>query len=133
MNFPAKIIEENHKSKQNDKTQIKKSNSGITKNQNQSFFNMTKRPSTLFEAKRNEVQISELKGLIRNPNQFCWLFGVELKYHLPPKMYITWPYIIMILQGEKKLLKCHLIDLTTKIPKFDQLSIKRIWPRYKKK
>lgn len=51
------------------------------------------------------VSISEIKSLVRNPKQFMWVFGVELGYHIPPRAYITWPYIMAILTGKRSLLK----------------------------
>lgn len=77
----------------------------------------------------NEVHISELQSLFKNPKQFMWLFGVE--YHLPPKSYITWPYMIAIVKGQKRLAKSRDIRLTTQLPRFEQLSMKKIWPKYK--
>ena len=64
------------------------------------------------------IRLSEIKTLIRNPKQFIWLFGVEMGYHLPPKSFITWPYIISVLMGEKKLVKNMFVTLSTGIPKF---------------
>ena len=79
----------------------------------------------------NEVSVGELSSLFKNPKQFMWLFGVELEYHLPPKNFITWPYMIKVVKGEKKLIKTFDVTLTTQLPRFEQLSIKRIWPAYK--
>ena len=41
-----------------------------------------------------EVPIENLHQLFKSPKQFMWLFGVELGYHLPPRTYINWPYMI---------------------------------------
>jgi hypothetical protein len=107
----------------------------LTQNNSEPFFNIKSKrknpPSKLCSP--NEVHISELQSLFRNPKQFMWLFGVELEYHLPPKSYITWPYMIMIVKGEKKLLKSLDITLTAQLPRFEQLSMKRIWPKFSKR
>ena len=66
---------------------------------------------------KNEVHLEDLQSLFKNPKQFMWLFGVELEYHLPPKNYITWPYMIMIVKGEKRLLKSFEISLTAQLPR----------------
>ena len=44
---------------------------------------------------------------------------------------MTWPYTIAILQGKKKMLKAHQISISISVPKIEQLSIRRIWPRFK--
>ena len=77
------------------------------------------------------VSIAEIKGLIRNPKQFIWIYGVELGYHLPPKAYITWPFIIAVLTGKIKLLKSKTISLTIQVPRLDQLSMRKVWPKVK--
>ena len=74
------------------------------------------------------VSIAEIKSLVRNPKQFMWVYGVELGYHLPPKAYITWPYIIAILRGKKKLIKSKSLSLTISVPKIEQLSMRNVWP-----
>jgi hypothetical protein len=79
---------------------------------------------------QNDVYVSELHSLFKNPVQFMWLFGVELKYHLPPKNYITWPYMIKVIKGEKVLVKSNEITLTARLPRFEQLSMKRVWPMF---
>jgi hypothetical protein len=79
---------------------------------------------------QNIVHVSELHSLFKNPKQFMWLFGVELEYHLPPKNYITWPYMIKVIKGEKVLVKSNEITLTTQLPRFEQLSMKRVWPMF---
>ena len=60
----------------------------------------------------SDVSIAEIKALIRNPKQFMWVYGVELGYHLPPKAYVTWPFIISVLQGKTKLIKSKTLSLT---------------------
>ena len=78
----------------------------------------------------NQVHLSELHSLFKNPKQFMWLFGVELEYHLPPKSYVTWPYMIAIVKGDKKLVKSSEIRLNTQLPRFEQLSMKKVWPQF---
>ena len=78
-----------------------------------------------------EMHVHEVKGLIKNPDQFCWVFGMDLGYHLPPKQFITWPYIFKVLSGEKKLLKSERITLTLKVPKIEELSVKNVWEEVK--
>ena len=75
------------------------------------------------------VSIAEIKGLIRNPKQFMWIYGVEMGYHLPPKAYVTWPYMIAILTGKKKLIKSKSLSLSISVPKIEQLSMRVVWPK----
>ena len=81
-----------------------------------------------------KISIARIKTLIRNPKQFMWIYGVELGYHyrLPPRSYITWPYIIAIIKGEKKMMKAKDIFISVKVPKLEQLSMKRVWPKFRK-
>ena len=81
--------------------------------------------------KQTKMSISEIKQMIKNPKQFMWLYGVELGYHLPPRVYVTWPYIISILQGTRKMIKASKISISISVPKLEQLSMKRIWPRFR--
>ena len=93
---------------------------------------MTKKPNLKKNksvSSNKEISIQEIKNLVRNPKQFIWVYGVELGYHLPPKAYVTWPFIIAVLQGKTKLLKSAKISLTIQVPKLEQLSMRRVWPR----
>jgi hypothetical protein len=78
---------------------------------------------------KKDVSISDIKNLIKNPKQFIWIYGVELGYHLPPNSYITWGFIITLLKGKIKLVKSKSISLTIQVPKLEQLSMRRIWPK----
>ena len=78
-----------------------------------------------------EMQVLDVKNIIKNPDHFTWIFGIELGYHLPPRQFITWPYIFKVIAKEKLLIKASDINLTTPVPKIDQLSVKRIWPKVK--
>ena len=87
------------------------------------------RPAERPEAR--EMQVLDVKNIIKNPDHFTWIFGIELGYHLPPRQFITWPYIFKVIAKEKLLLKATAITLTTPVPKIDQLSVKKIWPKVK--
>ena len=45
-----------------------------------------------YKGSYNEITTDEIKTYIKNQDQFCWLFGVEMNYFLPPKTLITWPW-----------------------------------------
>lgn len=47
---------------------------------------------------------------------------------MPPKFYITWPFILQVLKGEKKLLKAKELKFSGCLPKLSQLQLKKIWP-----
>lgn len=96
-----------------------------------SFSYLNKRNEINRSVSQSELHIQEVKSLIKNPDQFCWIFGIEMGYHLPPKNFISWPYIFKVLSGEKKLMKVTRITLTLKIPKIEQLSVKKIWSKVK--
>jgi len=51
-------------------------------------------------------------------------------YHLPPKKCITWPYIVQVLTGEKKLLKGDKLVLNRTLPRIKELSMKEVWPKF---
>lgn len=92
---------------------------------------LEKRPEFDKTTTSKQMHVQEVKALIKNPDQFCWVFGMDLGYHLPPKQFITWPYIFMVISGEKKLLKSTRINLTLKVPKIEELSVKTIWEKVK--
>ena len=76
------------------------------------------------------MSIQDLKTYIRSPDHFAWIFGIELCYHLPPRQFMTWPFISAILEGKKKLLKVSQFNLSYKLPCIKELSMKRIWPYF---
>lgn len=51
----------------------------------------------------------------------------KVQYFLPPKRFITWPYIIQVLKGEKILLKQADIRINVVPPKIKQLTVKELW------
>ena len=52
----------------------------------------------------------------------------SVKYHLPPKFHITWPFILKVIKGEKKLIKTKDLRFAGVLPKLSQLQLKKIWP-----
>ena len=46
---------------------------------------------------------------------------------MPPKRYITWPFIKQVLEGKKKLLKQSHIRINIIPPKIRDLTVKKIW------
>ena len=91
-----------------------------------------KRDINAFNSDKNELTISSLKRKIKSPQHFIFMFGMELKYHLPPKHSITWPFIVKVLTGEKKLVKQRDIPFLQAIPKIEEFQMKKIWPTYRK-
>ena len=79
----------------------------------------------------SEITTDEIKTYIKNQDQFCWLFGVEMNYYLPPKTLITWPYIIMVLSGQKKLLKNNQVTIGHDVPRIKELKMDIVWGQYK--
>jgi hypothetical protein len=77
------------------------------------------------------ITIDEVKTYIKNQDQFCWLFGVEMNYFLPPKPLITWPFIVMVLNGEKKLLKNNQVKIGHNVPRIRELRMENIWEQFK--
>ena len=69
------------------------------------------------------MPVDEIRTFIKNQDQFCWLFGVEMNYFLPPKTFITWPYIIMVLTGEKKLIKNSEVKISHNVPTIKELKM----------
>lgn len=90
-----------------------------------------KRDLNDFHSDKNELSISSLKRRIKSPKHFIFMFGMELKYHLPPKHNVTWPFIIKILTGEKRLVKLKDIPFLQAIPKIEEFQMKKIWPAHK--
>ena len=84
-----------------------------------------------FNSNENVLTISNIKKKIKNPQNFIKIFGVVLKYHLPPKHNITWPFIIGLLTGDKQMIKVKDIPFLQNIPKIKELQMKKIWPSYK--
>lgn len=83
-------------------------------------------PSSLKSVKR--MSLLELKSQVRSPDHFIWLFGVEMRYHLPPRSFVTWPFIIQVLAKNKMLVKTDDVALSSPIPKIKELNMKKIWP-----
>jgi hypothetical protein len=54
-----------------------------------------------------------------------------VQYHLPPKRYITWPFIFEVLNGTKKLLKQNQVKINVIPPRIKHLRIKEIWTHLK--
>ena len=50
-----------------------------------------------------------------------------MSYFLPPKRYITWPYIAQVLKGEKLLIKQNQVKINIIPPKIKDLTVKNIW------
>ena len=98
------------------------------KSEKQPSFFTSKRSYPKHLKSTRKMSIFELKNHIRGPDHFIWLFGVEMRYHLPPRNYVTWPYIIQVLQKNKELLKTDSIKLSSPIPKIKELNMKNIWP-----
>ena len=73
------------------------------------------------------ITINEVKTYIKNQDQFCWLFGVEMNYFLPPKSLITWPFIVMVLNGQKRLLKNDQVKIGHNVPRIKELKMQYIW------
>jgi hypothetical protein len=80
---------------------------------------------------RAEMTIDEIKSYIKSPDQFIWLFSVELGYLLPPRSYITWPFMLRVLTGDKILLKSKAVKITAKIPKIKELKLRVLWDMFK--
>jgi hypothetical protein len=90
-----------------------------------------KRDHNEFDEDPLTMGVDEIKTYIKNQDQFCWLFGVEMNYFLPPKPLITWPFIIMVLNGQKKLIKNQFIKIGHNVPRIKELKMETVWGDFK--
>jgi hypothetical protein len=56
---------------------------------------------------------------------------LKVGYFLPPKRFISWPYIIDILEGRKHLVQQNAVKVSIVPPKVKDLTIKKLWTEIK--
>ena len=108
-----------------------KSKKIIAEDLNEAKLPNAKRDSSEFDEEPLMMGVDEIKSYIKNQDQFCWLFGVEMNYFLPPRPLITWPFIIMVLNGQKKLIKNTYIAIGHKVPRIKELKMEKLWSQFK--
>ena len=65
---------------------------------------------------------------------FRWLNRLTLtlvQYFLPPQSHVNKDFLKQVFSGEKMLLKKKAVTVV-EVPHYDELSVKRLWPQYKK-
>ena len=56
-----------------------------------------------------------------SPSSSASSVASPVKYHLPPKYYLTWPFIFAVLRAKE-------LRFTGVLPKLEQLQFAKIWP-----
>ena len=72
--------------------------------------------------------IAELIGKFRSKRDFIKYFSENLQLYMPPENMINKDFIKRVLQDEKRLLELKKVKYVN-VPHYDELSVKKFWPR----
>ena len=78
--------------------------------------------------KKRRVMIADLIGKFRSKRDFIKYFSENLQLYVPPEKMINKDFIKLVLQDEKKLLELKKVRYVN-VPHYDELSVKKFWPR----
>lgn len=71
---------------------------------------------------------SELVGKFRSKKDFMKYFSENLQLYLPPSKMITKDFLKLVLSEDKQLIPINKVKFVN-VPHYDELSVKRFWPR----
>ena len=77
------------------------------------------------------MKAQELQWKLKSKQDFYQYLDKHLQYYLPPQGHVNKDFLKQILSGEKQLLKKNAVT-TIEVPQYDELSVRKLWPMYKK-
>ena len=78
--------------------------------------------------KKRRVVASDLIGKFRSKKDFIKYFTENLQLYVPPEKMINKDFLKQVFSEEKKLLEISNVKFIN-VPHYDELSVKRFWPR----
>ena len=72
--------------------------------------------------------INELMGKFRSKRDFVKYFSENLQLYMPPEKMINKDFFKQVLREEKRLLEINKVKYVN-VPHYDELSVKKFWPR----
>ena len=78
--------------------------------------------------KKRRVVASDLIGKFRSKKDFIKYFTENLQLYVPPEKMINKDFLKQVFSEEKKLLEISKVKFIN-VPHYDELSIKKFWPR----
>ena len=77
------------------------------------------------------MKAQEMEWKLKSKQDFYVYLDKHLQYFLPPQGHVNKDFLKQVFGGEKMLLKKKAVT-TVEVPYYDELSVKRLWPQYKK-